>query len=220
MSKPRIAASAFATIVAVIVGGMVTSCDKQNTASAQPTTATVAPVASSTATVAPVASSTAAGSPTPPPTANPAPGVPVTAADGSFTVTLPTTLNVDPANPNKNESDSLISALGKGGNSMFSASVTPAEQRGNTCQESLAKTSTGLAKKFQATVDPGGPTEATVDGETGYRQSLTLNSDNGRGFALLCVRHHGVEDTVFYAAPTDSIGADLDAIIGSWKWAA
>ncbi len=147
----------------------------------------------------------------------------VTDADGSFNLSLTNSSDVVPADPNMLDRDSLIFAMSQ--DSMFMASVTPADLRGSTCQESLDKTSAGVASKFRATVDPGGPTVTAVDGETAYRQGLTRNGDDGSRFAMLCVRHHDVEYEVFYgvephSAPADHFVADVDAIIASWKWSA
>lgn len=144
MLKKQISIAGCAGLVAIVIGGALAGCTKSGTADAQPTT-TAATVASS--------STSSPGQSTAPP---PASGQTVKAADGSFTVTLPDSLNVDPAKPNAHSEENLIFAPGNGMKSMFMAGVLPSEFHGNTCQDSLAKAGSAVSKKLHATIDPGG----------------------------------------------------------------
>jgi hypothetical protein len=199
MRNHQVLTAGSAALVAVVAGVAITGCSPSGSAGPQPAATTSAAAASSSA-------------------ANPPADQPVKASDGSFTVNLPAGMKVIP------DAGPLILAMGEPGNPTFTASVSPSDRRGNTCEESILKIQPAVAKKLHATFDPGVQT-ATVDGELARQSAMTLQvipkarTEEWRG-SLLCVRHHDVEYSVMFADLPASAPAEWDAILGSWKWAA
>jgi hypothetical protein len=207
----RIPVAVAAALVAVVVGATVAGCNKSGSsgshASGSSTSAGSSSASSSSSISGP--SSTAAGKPEKSP-------------DGSFSLVLPQSLEVMP-NDSKDENPGIF-AMGKADDGMFIAGVIKGDDRGATPRDSLEKAGKSFSEEWKGTFDSADIKPATVDGEPAYQSSVsfpgTPDRPGDRHGQIVCVQHGDNQYGVFYAAASDSVDAEFEAIIRSWKWTA